>query len=65
MPIAKALHVSGTTAKGGGPTASLAFRVAGLADVGVDDLLTGRLPAHGTCPHCCGRSASIARLFRP
>jgi hypothetical protein len=30
----------------------LAFRVARLAKVGVDDVLAGRFPAPGTCPHC-------------
>lgn len=33
-------------------SALLAFRVARLAKVGVDDLLAGRYPAPGTCPHC-------------
>lgn len=30
----------------------VAFRVARLAKVGVDDVLAGRFPAPGTCPHC-------------
>jgi hypothetical protein len=33
-------------------TPIVAFRVARLAKVGVDDVLTGRFPAPGTCPHC-------------
>jgi hypothetical protein len=33
-------------------SAELAFRVARLAEVGVDDLLAGRFPPPGTCPHC-------------
>ena len=33
-------------------SASLAFRIARLAKVGVDDVLAGRFPAPGTCPHC-------------
>jgi hypothetical protein len=33
-------------------SARLAFRVARLAGVGVDEVLTGRFPAPGTCPHC-------------
>lgn len=33
-------------------TASLAFRVARLAGVGVDAVLAGDFPAPGTCPHC-------------
>ena len=35
-----------------GSTASMAFRVARLAKVGVDDVLSGRFPAVGTCPYC-------------
>ena len=31
---------------------TLAVRIAKLAKVGVDDVLTGRFPAPGTCPHC-------------
>jgi hypothetical protein len=30
----------------------LAFRIAKLASVPVDDVLTGRFPPPGTCPHC-------------
>jgi hypothetical protein len=33
-------------------TASLAVRVARLAEVGVDDVLTGRFPPAGVCRHC-------------
>ena len=33
-------------------SASMAVRVARLAGVGVDDVLAGRFPAPGTCPHC-------------
>jgi hypothetical protein len=33
-------------------TPTLAFRVARLAKVSVDDVLTGRFPAPGTCPYC-------------
>ncbi len=28
------------------------IRIAKFAGVGVDDVLTGRFPAPGTCPHC-------------
>jgi hypothetical protein len=31
---------------------TVAFRVARLAKVSVDDVLTGRFPAPGTCAHC-------------
>jgi hypothetical protein len=39
---------------GGGDTvvASLAVRVAKFANVPVDDVISGRFPAVGTCPHC-------------
>lgn len=33
-------------------SASLAVRVARLAQVGVDDVLAGRFPPAGACPHC-------------
>jgi len=31
---------------------TLVFRIAKFASVPVDDVLTGRFPAPGTCPHC-------------
>jgi hypothetical protein len=40
--------------------ASLAVRVARLAGVGVDDVLTGRYPLPGTCAHCGHRAAGGA-----
>ena len=33
-------------------TATLAVRIAKFARIGVDDVLTGKFPAPGTCPHC-------------
>lgn len=33
-------------------SASVAFRVARLAKVSIDDLLAGRYPPPGACPHC-------------
>ena len=33
-------------------TPTMAFRVARIAQVPIDDLLTGKYPAPGTCPHC-------------
>lgn len=30
----------------------LALRVAALASVPFEDLLAGKFPPHGTCPHC-------------
>jgi hypothetical protein len=38
----------------------LAFRVARLTKVSVDDVLTGRFPAPGTCPHCGHRPATTS-----
>lgn len=35
-----------------GASAALVFRIARLAQVGVDDVLTGRYPAANACPHC-------------
>jgi len=40
--------------KAAGPV--LAFRVARLAKVSVDDVLSGRFPEPGTCPACGHRS---------
>lgn len=55
-PLARALRFKATyLAKIGterAPSASMAFRVARLAEVGVDELLAGKYPAAGTCPHC-------------
>lgn len=33
-------------------SASIAVRVARLAEVGIDDLLTGKYPPAGSCPYC-------------
>ena len=35
-----------------GVSASMALRVAKLAAVGVDEVLTGNYPPLGVCPHC-------------
>lgn len=55
-PLVKALHFKDATlanvARGRAVSASLAFRVARLGGVTVDDLLAGRYPAPGTCAHC-------------
>jgi hypothetical protein len=52
-----ALHVKDTTISlvAGGhkvASASMAFRVARFAKVGVDDVLTGRCPDPRACPMC-------------
>jgi hypothetical protein len=55
-PLAKVLHYKHTTlrnvASGRSVTATVAYRVARLGGVAVDDVLAGRFPAPGTCPHC-------------
>ena len=38
----------------------VAFRVARLAKVSVDDVLAGRFPEAGVCPHCGHREALAA-----
>lgn len=44
-------------------SASLAVRIAKLAQVGVDDVLTGRFPDPRACPHCgCVPSQSTAAV---
>jgi len=55
--LAKALrtearHISKVASGRHGVSASLAVRVARLASVGVDEVLTGRFPPAGTCPNC-------------
>jgi hypothetical protein len=56
VPLAKVLRAdkqSVARVAGGKPvTASLAVRVAKLATVGVDDVLGGKYPPAGCCPHC-------------
>jgi hypothetical protein len=53
-PLGKALRASPLAlSKRGLPiSAGLAVRVARFASVGVDDVLDGRYPPAGTCPHC-------------
>lgn len=55
--LRRALGVSGpvvdrATGKRGLASASLAVRAARAAGVPVDDVLTGRFPPAGSCPHC-------------
>jgi hypothetical protein len=56
QPLARALRFKATyLAKVGTervPSASMALRIARLAQVGVDELLAGKYPPAGTCPHC-------------
>ena len=56
-PVAEALHFQTKTveraARGCNPvTATMAFRVARLVGVMVDDLLVGKFLPPGACPHC-------------
>jgi hypothetical protein len=56
-PLAKALRFSAPTLRvGASPT--LAFRVARLAGVSVDDVLAGKYPPAGVCAHC-GHAAAV------
>jgi hypothetical protein len=62
--VGKALRLAAETLNGvatGRRTVSplIAFRIARLAKVPVDDVLTGQFPAPGTCPHC-GHKAEAA-----
>ncbi len=65
QPVAKVLKFKETTlaqVHGGGKSVSptLVFRIAKFAKVGVDDVLTGKFPAPGTCPHCGHRAGAEA-----
>ena len=55
-PLGKALRLNGGTldhvAAKQTVSAGLAVRLARFAGVPVDDLLSGRYPPPGTCPHC-------------
>ena len=62
VPLARVLRMAKTTVRrtigGAGVSASMAFRVAKLASVGVDDVLTGKYPPPGVCAHC-GHDAAL------
>lgn len=63
--LAKALRFERATVRrviaGTDPvTASMVLRVARLAQVGVDEVLAGRFPPPGTCPHCGHRADEAA-----
>lgn len=54
-----------TIVAGGKPvSASLAFRVARLANVSIDELLAGRYPPPGTCPYCGHRDESLGETVQ-
>lgn len=62
--VAKALQLNESTLSSAvystPPSARIVLRVARLADVPVDDVLNGRYPGAGTCPHCGHRPESSA-----
>jgi hypothetical protein len=55
-PLSKVLGFEARTlmnvTMGRATSPTMAFRIARFAKVGVDDVLTGRFPAPGTCPYC-------------
>lgn len=56
-PLAKLLKFDTTTVLNAGNgrrtvTASMAFRLARIIGVPIDDLITGKWPEPGTCPRC-------------
>jgi hypothetical protein len=57
--LAKALRFSDVTLRAPA-TPRLAFRVARLAGVTVDDVLTGKYPPPGVCAHCGHRKEDVA-----
>jgi len=48
LKLSTLAHVNG----GRSVSASLAFRAARLASVPVDDVIAGKYPPAGACPHC-------------
>lgn len=63
--VAKALRFGestlGNVIAGKTVSPTLAFRIARFAKVTVDDVLTGKFPEPGTCPHCGHRPDTIAK----
>jgi hypothetical protein len=51
------------TAAGRAVSASMAVRAARFAGVSVDDVLIGRFPPPGTCPHCGHRDEARSDTF--
>jgi hypothetical protein len=52
VPLTKALRLTRSTLQKVGATPVVAFRVARFVGVGIDDLLAGKYPPDGVCPHC-------------
>lgn len=57
MQLSKTLRFTRSTLQKGAITPAVVFRVARFVGVSIDDLLSGRFPPEGTCPHC-GRARS-------
>lgn len=68
-PLAKVLRMNKVTLRhvssGKATSAALAFRVARLAGVGVDELLSGKYPPINACPHCGHVKADADALPAP
>jgi len=62
--LGKVLRCNGKTlanvANGRTASPTVAFRVARIGGASVDDVLAGRFPAPGTCPHCGHHEAPAA-----
>lgn len=52
VQLSKTLRLTRSTLQKVGATPVVAFRVARLAGIGIDDLLAGKFPPSGTCPYC-------------
>jgi hypothetical protein len=63
-PLAKTLKFNHSTVANAqrdrSPSPTMAFRVARAAGVTLDDVLTGKFPPAGTCPHCGHRKEDAA-----
>ncbi len=59
VPLTKALRFTRSTLQKGGATPAVAFRVARLVGISIDDLLVGKYPLAGTCPHCGHRKEDL------
>jgi hypothetical protein len=67
--LAKVLHAHKATVRlviaGRAVSASIAVRTAKLAGVSVDDVITGRFPPAGVCPHCGHQTVTRPAPERP
>ena len=58
--FAKAIHLSRQTLQDPRPTPVVVFRMARFAGVEIDELLAGKYPPDGACPHCGQRREEAA-----